>query len=94
MQSFIQTSCNDEDILTEMKLRNPFFKVLFHPIIHWRESAEVSDSLESILQFILPKYVEIPVLILAGIELVFFIVAGMGLRFGFVLKSFNNAGMF
>ena len=27
------------------------------------------------------------VLVLAGIELIFFIVAGMGLRFGFVLET-------
>ena len=30
---------------------------------------------------------EVLVLVLAGIELVFFVVAGMGLCFGFVLKT-------
>ena len=34
------------------------------------------------------------VLVLAGIELIFFIVASMGLRFGFVLKTVDHTGMF
>ena len=35
------------------------------------------------------------VLVLAGIELIFFIVASMGLCFGFVLETvFDNSGMF
>jgi len=33
-------------------------------------------------------------LVLGGIELIFFSVAGMGLSFGFVLKSVDNTGMF
>ena len=36
----------------------------------------------------------VSVLVLAGIELIFFIVAGMRLCFGFVLKSVDNTGMF
>jgi len=32
-------------------------------------------------------FIHISVLILAGVQLIFFIGAGMGLRFGFVLKT-------
>ena len=41
-------------------------------------------------------YINIPrttVLVLAGVELIFFIVASMGLWFGFVLESVDNTGM-
>jgi len=87
MQSFIQPSRNGEDILTEEKLRYNSVKVLICPNIHWGESAEVRDYLGSILEFILPIYMEIPVLVLIGIEVVLFIVVSLELSFGFVTKT-------
>ena len=58
--------------------------IIFDSVLFLVLFYSIKDSVKHILHVLSNNYV---VLVLAGIKFIFFIVAGMGLCFGFVLKT-------